>query len=418
MARKRDPMTRKLPVLALLLCASLILGAGVAYLTGYRPGTAPPIRIGVLHSLTGTMSASERPLVEAVRLAVEEINAAGGLLGRPVAMVVVDGRSDWNVFAAETERLIQQEQVSALFACWTSACRKAIKPVVERHRHLLFYPVQYEGLEQSDAIIYTGAAPNQQIVPGTHWALTHFGKRVYLVGSDYVFPRIANRIISDLVHAAGGQILGERYIPLGSAAIQASIDDIRRLHPDVVLNTLNGDSNAPFFQALRAADLRATPLLSFSVAEPEMISFGGGALPAHYAVWSYFESLPGEENRRFVEAFQARHGRAAVTSDPMVAAYAGVYLWAQAVREAGSAEPRHVNATIVHQSYKGPFGIVSVDPATRHVWRSVRIGKVRPDGQFDQVDALPAPIRPAPFPVYRSPLEWQAIAAELSEPAP
>lgn len=410
-------MTRKLPVLALLLSFCLLVGASLGYLLWYRPSAQPPIRIGVLHSLTGTMSTSERPLVEAVRLAVDEINAQGGLLGRPVVVVVVDGRSDWQVFAQETERLIQQEQVSALFACWTSACRKAIKPVVERHQHLLFYPVQYEGLEQSKYIVYTGAAPNQQIVPGTHWALTNFGKRIYLVGSDYVFPRIANRIISDLIHAAGGQILGERYIPLGSTDIQASIDDIRRLRPDIVLNTLNGDSNAPFFQALsRAADLHATPVLSFSVAEPEMISFGGGALPAHYAVWSYFQSLPGAENRRFVTAFQARYGRTAVTSDPMVAAYVGVHLWAQAVREAGSAEPARVNATIAHQSYKGPFGIVSVDPSTRHVWRSVRIGRVLANGQFELVDALPSPIRPAPFPVYRAPLEWQAITTELSGP--
>jgi urea transport system substrate-binding protein len=192
-------------------------------------GARQPIRIGVLHSLSGSMATSERPLVDAVRLAVEEINAKGGLLGRPVEIVLADGASDWPRFAAEAERLISQERVSALFACWTSACRKAVKPVVEKHQHLMFYPVQYEGLESSPNILYTGAAPNQQIIPGTRWALEHLGQRVYLLGSDYIFPRAANRIIRDLVEAGGGSVLGERYLPLGESDMRPALDDIRRL---------------------------------------------------------------------------------------------------------------------------------------------------------------------------------------------
>jgi urea transport system substrate-binding protein len=180
-----------------------------------------PLRIGVLHSLTGTMAIGEAPLVDAVRLAAEEINAGGGLLGRPVELVVADGRSDPAVFVAEAERLIVEEKIDALFACWTSACRKAVKPVVERYGHLMFYPVQYEGLEQSPNIVYTGSVPNQQIIPGTRWALDAFGKRVYLIGSDYIFPRAANRIVHDLIAAADGRVLGERYLPLGSADVAA-----------------------------------------------------------------------------------------------------------------------------------------------------------------------------------------------------
>lgn len=369
----------------------------------------PTIRIGVLHSLSGTMAFSEKPLVDAVRLAVEEINRHGGLLGRPVEMVIADGRSDWNVFAAEAERLIEKERVSVLFACWTSACRKALKPVVERHRHLMFYPVQYEGLEQSPHILYTGSAPNQQIIPGARWALNRFGKRVYLVGSDYVFPRTANLIIRDLVNAADGKILAERYLPLGSMAVEELVEDIHRQKPDVVFNTVNGDSNSHLFTALEKAGLKDLPLVSFSVAEDEQKAMGGAQLTQHYGVWSYFQSLPHEENRHFVAAWQARFGAGRVTSDPVEAAYVGVHLWALAVQDAGSPEPQRVNPALVRMSFNGPSGIAAVDSATRHLWKAVRVGKVGRDGQFEQVYASSTPLRPAPWPAYRTREAWQQL---------
>lgn len=391
------------------LLAALAVAAVVRY-----PQEKEPIRIGVLHSLTGTMAVSEAPLVDAVRLAVEEINAAGGLLGRPLEMLVADGKSDWNVFATEAERLIGQEQVSALFACWTSACRKAVKPVVERHSHLMFYPVQYEGLEQSPNILYTGSAPNQQIVPGARWAITQFGRRIYLVGSDYVFPRVANLIIRDLAVAAGAEILGERYLPLAGNQVADIVADIQRRRPDVVLNTLNGDSNAAFFAALEQAGLGDLPLVSFSVAEGEMRAWGGAKLTRHYGVWSYFQSLPREENRRFVAAFQARFGAERVTSDPLEAAYLGVHLWAQAVRGEGSADPLRINAPILlRQTLDGPSEVTAVDAATRHLWKMVRVGRVRTDGQFEQVFASQAPLRPAPWPIFRTHEGWQALLDRL-----
>jgi urea transport system substrate-binding protein len=395
-----------LPVVILAIVLTLI--AGLAFKRWLAPAK-PPIRIGLLHSLTGTMAVSERPLIDAERLAVEEINAHGGLLGRPVEMVMVDGQSNWDVFAREADRLITQEHVDALFACWTSACRKAVKPVVERHNHLMFYPVQYEGLEQSPNILYTGSAPNQQIVPGTRWAIDSFGKRVYLIGSDYVFPRTANLMIRDLVASGDGQVLGERYLPLGSRDMAEVVADIQRLKPAVVLNTLNGDSNAAFFDALIKADLSATPLVSFSVAEPEMAAWGGGRLSRHYGVWSYFQSLPRVQNQRFVAAFKKRYGADRVTSDPIEAAYVGVKLWAQAVLDASSAEPARVNPALLRESLDGPSEVEAVDTATRHLWKMVRVGKVRPDGQFDQVFASSKPLRPAPWPFYRSKQEWQAM---------
>lgn len=401
-------MTNRLKIFA---AVTLIAALAVAVLMFGRYASIglPPIKIGVLHALTGTMAVSEQPLVDAVRLAVEEINEQGGLLGRQLQIVLADTHSDPALFASEAERLIKQEQVSVLFGCWTSACRKAVKPVVEQYRHLLFYPVQYEGMEQSAHILYTGAAPNQQIVPGTRWAMQTFGPRVYLLGSDYVFPRTANIIIGDLVHAAGGEILGERYLPLGSVELQAIVDDIALHKPDVVLNTLNGDSNGVFFAALFKAGLGDLPLVSFSVEEGGMQAWRGGQLTRHYGVWSYFQSLPGEENHRFVGAYQARFGAERVTSAPIEAAYAGVNLWAQAVRDVKSSEPGRINPVLLRQSIKSPSGIMAVDAGTRHVWKMMRIGKVLPDGQFEQVTASSAPLRPKPWPDYRSREQWQIL---------
>lgn len=388
--------------------------AGAAFLW-FRAQTPAPIRIGVLHSLTGTMAASEKPLVDAVTLAVEEINAAGGLLGKPLEIVLADGRSDWPTFAREAERLIAETEVSVLFGCWTSACRKAVLPVVERHGHLMFYPVQYEGMEQSRHLLYLGAAPNQQIVPGAHWALRQFGKRAYLVGSDYVFPRTANRILRDLIAAAEGEVVAERYVALAGTDFAAIVEDIRMRRPDVLLNTVNGDSNAALFRALAEAGLADLPVVSFSAAEPEMQAWNGTLLSQHYAVWSYFQSLPGPTNRRFVAAWRARFGADRPTSDPIESAYNAVHLWAQAVREANSSAPRRVDPALLSQSLIAPSGIVSVDSETRHVWKNVRIGHLRPDGQFDLIDVSSRPLRPAPWPLYRSRAEWRAL---LGAPLP
>lgn len=402
-----------------LVLSAVILVTALGVFLWLRPDPLPPIRIGVLHSLSGTMAASERPLVDAVRLAVEEINAAGGVLGRPVALVVADGRSDEGVFAAEAERLIVSDQVSALFACWTSACRKAVMPVVEKHRHLMFYPLQYEGLEQSHLVYYTGSVPNQQIIPGTRWAVDALGRRVYLLGSEYLFPRAANRIIRDLVKNDGGIVLAERYRPLGDADFDAVIAEIRALKPDVVLNTINGDSNTHFFRALHTAGLGAIPVVSFSVAEDGLQAIGTEAFhPNHYAVWSYFQSIPGEANRRFVAAFQQRYGSDRVTSDPVEAAYVGVRLWAQAVRDAGTPNPAQVNRAMLLQSMAAPSGIAAVDRATRHLWKPVRIGKARVDGQFDLLWTSGDALRPNPYPDYRSRFEWARLVTELSAATP
>ena len=393
------------------LAIALAIAVLIACILLWRQaGDPPPIRIGVLHSQTGTMAVSEQPLIAAVELAVDEINAAGGLLGRRIEAVVADGRSDPAVFAAEAERLIDREHVAVLFGCWTSACRQAVKPVIEARRHLLFYPVQYEGMEQSPHILYTGAAPNQQILPGARWALQTFGKRVYLLGSDYVFPRTANRILRDLIEANGGQVLAERYLPLGAADFAPVIADLHHHRPDIVLSTINGDSNGAFFDALVAAQLHEQPLMSFSAAEPEMHRWGGGRLTRHYGTWSYFQSLVSESNTRFVQQFRQRLGPEAVTSDPIKAAYNGVLLWADTVRTVRSAETVRVNGnSLLRASRADPGGIVAVDAASRHLWKRVRIGQVMPDGQFHELYASQSLIRPTPWPSYRSREAWRQL---------
>lgn len=397
-------MKASMKVIIGLLIGVALLMAGRQYLA-----PEPPIKIGVLHALTGTMSVSEKPLVDAVRLAVEEINAQGGLLGRPVEIVLADSKSDPAVAALEAERLILKEGVQVLFGCWTSSCRKAVKAAVEKYHNLLIYPVQYEGMEQSPNILYTGAAPNQQLIPGARWAIDQFGKRLYLLGSDYVFPHVANLILHDVAKATDSSIVAERYLPLGSSDVDGIIEEIRQKKPDVLLNTLNGDSNMHFFAALKKAGLSDLPLVSFSVPEDQMKASGGALLTNHYGVWSYFQSLPGENNRRFIAAYQSRFGVEHGTSDPIEASYLGVKLWAQAVITHGTTGMNHVEIDLMRQSIEGITGPFSVDPMTHHVWKMVRVGKVNSGGHFEQVYASNDTVRPVPWPDYRSREMWKTL---------
>lgn len=376
----------------------------------------PPIKIGVLHSLTGTMASSEAPLVDAIRLAVEEANREGGINGQPIEMLVADCKSDAAYCAVQAEKLISQDRVQALFGCWTSACRKAVKPVVEMHRHLLFYPVQYEGLEQSPNIIYTGAAPNQQIIPMALWAQQHFGKRFYLIGSDYIFPHTAHRIAKDILLAQGGQLLGERFVPLGHSNMSKVVQEIANLKPDFVLNTLNGDSNRYFFEALHAANITAKniPVFSTSIAEVELAAMGPELMAGHYAGWDYFQSLDNAENKTFVARFQQRFGSQRVIDDPMESSYVGVKLWINSARGGEANNLAALKLILAQESMPAPEGIISVDYDTQHVWRTARIGKAQPNGQFEIVWSSPETIHPAPFPFYHDHEEWRRLKLEGS----
>jgi urea ABC transporter urea binding protein len=358
-----------------------------------------PIKIGVLHSLTGTMSISEISVKDATLLAIEEINATGGVFGCPLEAVIEDGASDLQTFAQKAKQLLNDSQVSVVFGCWTSASRKAVLPVFENLNGLLFYPVQYEGLEQSPNIFYTGAAPNQQIIPGVDYLLGQGKRKIFLLGSDYIFPRTANQIVKAQLVAQGGELAGEVYLPMGSRDVGEAIADILAVKPDAILNTLNGDSNVAFFQKLREAGLTSDKLLvmSVSVAEEEVRAIGPENIIGHLVVWNYFQTVDTSENQKFVKAYKTRYGQNRVTDDPIEAAYLGVYLWKQAVEKAGSIEVAKVRQAAKNIEFAAPSGKVKIDAETQHTWKTVRIGKVRSDGQIEEVWNSGEPIQPDPF---------------------
>ncbi|WP_413161563.1 urea ABC transporter substrate-binding protein [Capilliphycus salinus ALCB114379] len=367
-------------------------------------GGGDTIKVGILHSLSGTMAISETTVVEAEKLAIKEINAAGGVLGKQIEAVVEDGASDWPTFAEKAEKLIDQDGVAVVFGCWTSASRKAVKDVFESKNHMLWYPVQYEGQECSKNIFYTGAAPNQQIEPAVKWLLDNKGKDFFLVGSDYVFPRTANTIIKEQLAAEGGNTVGEDYLPLGNTEVIPIITKIRQALPNggVIFNTLNGDSNVAFFKQMQGAGLTPEqyPVMSVSVAEEEVRQIGPEFLIGHYAAWNYFQTVETPENDKWVKAFKAEYGEDRVTNDPMEAAYMMVYLWKQAVEQAGTADDlEKVRQAAIGQAFQAPEGPVTVN-ANHHLSKIVRIGQVRQDGLFDIVWSTETPLEPQPWNQY------------------
>ncbi len=375
-----------------------------------------PIVVGILHSRTGPMAVSERAMIDAEVLALEEINRSGGLLGRRLKWVIADGASDWPTFAREAERLIRDDRVSVIFGCWTSACRKGVLPVVEKADHLLLYPMAYEGIEQSPNIVYTGAAPNQQITPAVQWCHDKLGARkFFLVGADYIWPRCVNAIVNDHLKAIGAEIVGEAYIPFGSTAVEEAVKAIVAAKPDVILAAVPGDSGLAFARGLRAAGIRpeTTPVVTFAIGENELAAATGVDMVGDYAAWNYFQSIERPENQAFVRAFKARYGADRTTSDVIVAAYNSVRLWAQAVREAGTADVRQVRSLLRHQSLAAPEGIIAVDPESQHTWRPVFIGRIRADGQFDVVWSSRTAVRPVPYPISRSRTDWERFVADL-----
>lgn len=358
------------------------------------------VKVGVLHSLTGTMAISETDCKNATMLAIEEINAAGGVLGKQIEAVIEDGASDWPTFTEKATKLIGQDGVKSVFGCWTSSSRKAVLPVFESKNSLLFYPVQYEGMEASKNVIYTGAAPNQQILPAVDYMIQEGKKKFFLVGSDYVFPRTANKIIKAKLKAQGFEIVGEEYAPLGHTDFTSIAQKIKSSGADAVLNTVNGDSNIGFFKQLKSLGLSAPEVtcMSFSIAEVELKGIGVDIMEGQLTAWNYFMTYESEANTKFIKAYQAKYGADKVTDDPIEAAYFGVYLWAEAVKKANSFEPDAVQQAISKVSFSAPEGVVSIDPVTNHTIKNFMIGRANADGQFDILYQSPKMIHPDPFP--------------------
>ncbi len=375
-----------------------------------------PIRIGILHSLTGTMGNSGSSVADATLLAVEEINRSGGILGRRVDTVVADGRSDPAKYLVEAKRLIEEEKVCTVFGCWTSASRKTVVPLFEELDHLLIYPLQYEGLEGSPNVIYTGATPNQQVIPAVNWAYAFEKKRrFFLVGSDYVFPRVVHEIIKDQLKELGAEMVGEAFLPLGSSEVRPVIEQILTANPDMILNSINGNSNTPFFHALRAAGLtpKKVPTLSFSIAEEEFRQLDASEFTGSYAAWNYFQSINSKENSAFIDSYRRKYGPQRVVTDPMESAYFGVKLWAQAVAEAGTTDVRQIRQSILRQRMAAPSGNVRIDSATQHTFKTPRIGRLQADGQFEIVWTATKPEPPMPYAPSRTAESWRAFLNDL-----
>ena len=399
---------------------TLTAGVALACASGF-PGTAlaaDTIKVGILHSLSGTMAISETVLKDVALMAIDEINASGGVLGKKVEAVVVDPASNWPLFAEKARQLLTQDKVAAVFGCWTSVSRKSVLPVFEELNGLLYYPVQYEGEELSKNVFYTGAAPNQQAIPAVEYLMSEDGgsaKRFYLLGTDYVYPRTTNKILRAFLKAKGVKDadIAEVYTPFGHADYQTIVANIKKFSAGgktAVVSTINGDSNVPFYKELGNQGLKATdvPVVAFSVGEEELRGVDTKPLVGHLAAWNYFMSLKNPENDGFRQKWAA-YAKAKglpsagkpLTNDPMEATYIGVHMWKQAVEKAKTVAVDPVIAAMAGQTFKAPSGFVAkMDERNHHLHKPVFIGEVKADGQFNVVWKTKGPVRANPWSPY------------------
>ncbi len=402
-----------------------VIGACLAVLRGWEPitrvaswfeGTRPTVRLGLLHSQTGTLAISEKSLLDAEVLAIEEVNAAGGVSGRQIVWSAPDCRSDPEVFASEARRLIDQEKVAALFGAWTSECRKAILPVLDERSSLLFFPGNFEGIEKSPRVVYVGGIANQSVLPAVRWAFDSLkARRYFVVGLEEVWSRCSAEIAKDGVKAAGAETVGENFQVGSSFNPDSAIEAIRQAKPDVVLNFVYGGANLEFYSAIRRAGLtpEKVPIIAFGFSEDESRRFVPSDVAGQYAAWNYFQSSTRPESREFVRKFRARFGEDRLVGDAMVAAYNGIKFWAQAAREVGVSDVSAVITNLTQQSMDAPDGIVTIDADSRAVWRPFHLGRLRADGQFEIVWSILKPIRPVPFVGTRSAEQWRGLLESL-----
>ena len=402
------------------LSAAMALGAAGLTLSGAAmaqdKGT---IKVGILHSLSGTMAISETALKDMALMTIDEINKAGGVMGKKLEPVIVDPASNWPLFAEKTKQLLGQDKVAVIFGCWTSVSRKSVLPVIEEMNGLLFYPVQYEGEELSKNVFYTGAAPNQQAIPAVEYLMSKEGggaKRFVLLGTDYVYPRTTNKILRAFLHSKGikDADIDEKYTPFGHSDYQTIVADIKKFSQGgktAVISTINGDSNVPFYKELGNAGLKAkdVPVVAFSVGEEELRGVDTKPLVGHLAAWNYFMSVKNPTNAAFIKEWseyaKAKNlpGQAGkpLTNDPMEATYVGMHMWKQAVEKAKSTDTDKVVAAMAGQTFKAPDGFtIKMDEKNHHLHKPVLIGEIRADGQFNVVWKTPEPIKAKPWSPY------------------
>ncbi len=377
---------------------SLALSLACASVSSYAEDT---IKIGVLHSLSGTMAISETTLKDTVQMLVDEQNKKGGVLGKKIETVVVDPASNWPLFAEKARELISKDKVSAIFGCWTSVSRKSVLPVVEELNGILFYPVQYEGEESSKNVFYTGAAPNQQAIPAVDYLLKQGVKRWALVGTDYVYPRTANKILEAYLKSKGfnDEDIMISYTPFGHSDWQSIVSDIKKFgtagKKTAVVSTINGDANVPFYKELSNQGISAKdiPVVAFSVGEEELSGIDTKPLVGHLAAWNYFESVDSDANDDFIEEWHKYTGdEKRVTNDPMEATYIGFNMWVKAVEKAGTTESNAVQDALVGVTVPNLSGSYATMMPNHHITKPVLIGEIQEDGQFQVVDETPTTV--------------------------
>ena len=405
-------MKRRQLIKALTLSASLTT-MGMSW----SIQAAETIKVGILHSLSGTMAISETSLKDMALMTIDEINAKGGVLGKKLEPVVVDPASNWPLFAERGRQLLTQDKVAVTFGCWTSVSRKSVLPVYEELNGMLFYPVQYEGEELSANVFYTGAAPNQQAIPAVEYLLSEDGgaaKRFFLLGTDYVYPRTTNKILRAFLISKGvaEKDIEEVYTPFGHADYQTIVANIKKFSAGgktAVVSTINGDSNVPFYKELANQGLEATdvPVVAFSVGEEELRGIDTKPLVGHLAAWNYFQSVENPVNAAFVKKWKAYakakglpNADKAVTNDPMEATYVGIHMWAQAVEKAGTTEVDKVRQALYGQTFAAPSGYTLTMEKNHHLHKPVMIGEVQEDGQFAVVWQTEGPLRAQPWSPY------------------
>ncbi|MBI3381124.1 MAG: urea ABC transporter substrate-binding protein [Aquabacterium sp.] len=365
--------------------------------------TDTEVIVGQLHSATGTMAISETGSIQAEQLAIDQINAMGGVLGRKIKVIKEDGASDWPTFAEKSKKLLVNDKVACVFGCWTSASRKAVLPIFEKENGLLYYPTFYEGLEQSKNVIYTGQEATQQIIWGLDWgAKEKKAKTFFLVGSDYIWPRTSMKIARKHIESVGklGSVVGEEYYPLGNTNFNSLINKIKVAKPDCIFAAVVGGSNVAFYKQLKAAGITGAKqfLLTLSVTEDEMLGVGGENFAGFYSSMKYFQSLPNDNNKKFVEAFKKAYGPKSVIGDVTQAGYLGPWLWKAAVEKAGSFDVDKVVAASPGIELKtAPEGYVKLHD-NHHLWSRARIAQGQPDGTFKVVAESKDLIEPNPFP--------------------
>ena len=404
-------MTTRRLFLKLTTLTACLLSAGLSSTVL----AADTIKVGVLHSLSGTMAISETSLKDMALFTIDEINAKGGVLGKKLEPVVVDPASNWPLFAEKARQLLTRDKVAVTFGCWTSVSRKSVLPVYEELNGLLFYPVQYEGEEMSPNVFYTGAAPNQQAIPAVEYLMSKDGgeaKRFFLLGTDYVYPRTTNKILRAFLKSKGvkDSDIEEVYTPFGHSDYQTIVGNIKKFSAGgktAVISTINGDSNVPFYKELGNQGLKSTttPVVAFSVGEEELKGIDTKPLVGHLAAWNYFMSVKNPVNSKWIADYKAwakKKGMAnadkIVTNDPMEATYVGINMWAEAVKKAGTTDVNAVRKAMAGVSVNAPSGFtLKMDEKNHHLHKPVMIGEVRPDGQFSVVWKTKTPVRAQPW---------------------